>query len=94
MQNLRVELLMLRRANSIAQAQREENKACEKIIMSLFENVSEMFNLLSHDMFTNIMHNAALRKQNEVQEELKRIQEMQTLKMEHNTMMENRSIGN
>lgn len=93
MLNLRAELLMLRRANTIMQAQREENKASEKIIMSLFENISEMFNLLSQDMFTNIMQNAALRKQNEVQEELKRIHEMQTLKMEHNTMMENRSIG-
>lgn len=94
MHNLRIELIMLRRANTIMQAQREENKACAKIIMSLFENLSDIFNLLSHDMFTNIMHNAALRKQNEVQDELRRIHELQTLKMEHSTMMENRLIGN
>lgn len=94
MHNLRIELIMLRRANAIMQAQREENKSCAKIIMSLFENLSDIFNLLSHDMFTNIMHNAALRKQNEVQEELRRIHELQTLKMEHSTMMENRLIGN
>lgn len=94
MHNLRIELIMLRRANTIMQAQREENKCCAKIIMSLFENLSDIFNLLSHDMFTNIMHNAALRKQNEVQEELRRIHELQTFKMEHSTMMENRLIGN
>lgn len=94
MHNLRIELIMLRRANTIMQAQREENKSCAKIIMSLFENLSDIFNLLSHDMFTNIIHNAALRKQNEVQDELRRIHELQTLKMEHSTMMENRLIGN
>lgn len=92
--SLRLDLTLLRNADTIMQTQREETKACKQIIMSSYGNLSEILGLLSDDMFVNMTRYAALCKQNEVQEKLNQIHARQTIEMEQNAMMENRAIGN
>ncbi|KAH8300933.1 hypothetical protein KR044_005183, partial [Drosophila immigrans] len=85
-------VMLIRQADTIAQEQREESTKCLQMLETCYSHLLEIVGFLEDDRFNNIMRFSILSKQNEVQEELNRIDEQQKKDWECKVAMENRKI--
>ncbi|EDV94957.1 uncharacterized protein LOC6567759 [Drosophila grimshawi] len=90
--NLELDLMVLCEADKVKQEAQQQTVEIERLLMVTFDQVLEMSHLLKDDRMMNMLHYGVLRKQIEVQDTLKRIEESQTADLEYKATMENRSV--
>ncbi|EDW65487.1 early endosome antigen 1 [Drosophila virilis] len=92
MQNLRIDLMLVRQAAVQMQEERKQFDKYASILDASYEHLLEMGNLLNDDKIKNMMRFAGLCKQNEAEVKLQNMEQLQKFDRECKMAMENRAI--
>ncbi|XP_064537061.1 uncharacterized protein corolla [Drosophila montana] len=92
MQNLRIDLMLVRQAAGQMQEERKQFDRFASILDASYEHLLEMGNLLNDDKIKNIMRFAGVCKQNEAEVKLQNMEQLQKFDRECKVAMENRAI--
>ncbi|KAL7724468.1 hypothetical protein ACLKA6_004012 [Drosophila palustris] len=91
-QNLRVDLMLIRQVANMLQEEREETNNCMHILETSYSHLLEIIGLLDDDRIKNMLRFKILSKQNEVQDKLNLIEVLQKNDLECKAAMERRRI--
>ncbi|KAH8386512.1 hypothetical protein KR093_000974 [Drosophila rubida] len=90
--NMRIDMVLIRQAALIAEEQREENSKSLQILDNCYSHLLKIVGFVCDDRVNNILRFSILNKQHEMQKELDEIQQQQTKDLECKVALENRRI--